>query len=300
MKPERRLVIDIGTNSVLALLVDFSSGGMEVLADRQMTTRLGQDLSKTGRLSDDAMSRTSKAIESFVEEAEFDSAFLVGTEALRVAENSADFIDLIEKKTGYRPLIISGRQEAEFTFRGAIPGLHLNSGNIVVVDVGGGSTEVINGKDDQMTETESIPLGALKLREAVGIEKLFAYRDFAHDFMIERNSLDSSLPEEKMVGVGGTITSVAALAQGFDVYNPGAIHGYRMSADKLESVAARFEKAGDQERRKLIPFDPQRADLILPGTGIFLAVMGIIGVNDLTVSTGGLRFGVALSPDNLL
>jgi exopolyphosphatase/guanosine-5'-triphosphate,3'-diphosphate pyrophosphatase len=300
MKPERRLVIDIGTNSVLALLVDLSSGGMEVVSDKQMTTRLGQDLSKTGRLSDIAMNRTAQAIESFVEGAEFDSAFLIGTEALRAAANSTEFIDLVEKKTGHRPLIISGRQEAEFTFRGAIPGLDLNSENIVVVDVGGGSTEIISGKDDQITEMQSIPLGALRLREAVAVERLSAYRDFAHDFMIDRRLLDSRLPAEIVIGVGGTITSMAALAQGLEAFNPEAVHGYRMSMDNLESVAARFEKAGDEGRPKLIRFDPQRADLILPGTGIFLAVMGIIGVTELTVSTGGLRFGVALSPDNLL
>jgi exopolyphosphatase/guanosine-5'-triphosphate,3'-diphosphate pyrophosphatase len=300
MKPERRLVVDIGTNSVLALLVDIAGDGVKVISDKQKTTGLGEGLLKTGRLSNDAMSRTVEAIESFVENAEFDSASLIGTEALRVASNSAEFADIVENKTGQRPVIISGRQEAEFTFRGAILNLDLNPENVVIVDVGGGSTEIIRGVNDRITYMESIPMGALRLRESVAEDRLSAYKEYADDLMSRRNFFDSGLQVNSIIGVGGTITSTAAIAAGLERFDPKIVHGHRINPGKLASIASRFEGINSMERRRLIPFDPQRADLILPGTGIFLAIMGIIGVNELIVSTGGLRFGVAISPDDLL
>ncbi len=297
MKSERRLVIDIGTNSVLALLADISGGDMRVVFDRQKTTRLGEDLSKTGRLSDAAMAGTVQAIGSFVENSEFDSALLIGTEALRVASNSDEFIDRVEKKTGHRPVVISGDQEAEFTFRGALFDLEPISGDIIAADVGGGSTEIIRGETGRIIEMASIPLGAMNLRESVPEDMLAAYREYAGDFIGKRGIFGSDTKAVTMIGIGGTITSVTAIAAGLGKFDPKIVHGCRINSKTLASIASRFEGLDSQERRELILFDPQRADLILPGTGIFLAVMGIIGVSDLTVSAGGLRYGVALPRD---
>jgi exopolyphosphatase/guanosine-5'-triphosphate,3'-diphosphate pyrophosphatase len=300
MESVRRLVIDIGTNSVLALLADVSDERMEVIFDRQKTTRLGEDLSRTGRLSDDAMARTVEVIGSFVENAKFNSAFLVGTEALRVASNSSEFVDLAQQKTGYRPAVISGRQEAEFTFRGALFGLEPITGIITAADVGGGSTEIIRANRNSIIDAESIPLGALKLKESVAADRLSEYREYADEFISDRDILNSRASDGVMIGIGGTITSIAAVALGLEEFESRAVHGCRISASEIESIAARFEGVSGKERQELIPFDPQRADLILPGAGIFLAVMGIIKVNDLIVSARGLRFGVALYPEKML
>jgi exopolyphosphatase/guanosine-5'-triphosphate,3'-diphosphate pyrophosphatase len=299
MKSAKRLVIDIGTNSVLALLVELSEDGMKVISDRQKTTRLGEGLSKTGRLSEEAMLRTVEAIELYVTSTEFDSVFLVGTEALRVASNSDKFIELVERKSGYRPVVVSGRQEAELAFRGALFDLEMLSDDLIIADVGGGSTEIIRGKKDRIVDIVSIPLGALKLRQSVPVDEVAAYKEHATDIIGDRRFFDNLPSSNSTIGVGGTITSMAAVGLGLSEYDPGAVHGYLMNRAEIQSVATGFESASDKKRRELIPFDPQRADLILPGAGIFLAIMGIIGVNGLIVSTGGLRFGAALSPEKV-
>lgn len=299
MKSAKRLIVDIGTNSVLALLVVQSEDGMKVISDRQTTTRLGEGISKTGRLSEHAMSRTAEAIKSFVRNTEFDSIFLLGTEALRVASNSDEFIELVELKSGYRPVVVSGRQEAELTFMGALFELEMLSGNIIVADVGGGSTEIISGKKGRIVDMVSVPLGALKLRQSVRVDRIDAYKEYATDIIGDRQFFETLPRINSVIGVGGTITSMAAVALGLSEYDPGAVHGYLMNRAELQSIATRFESVSDKIRRELIPFDPQRADLISAGAGIFLAIMGIIGVKGLIVSNGGLRFGAALSPEKV-
>ncbi len=299
MSSARRLAIDIGTNSVLALLADVSGTDLVVISDRRVSTRLGEGLTGCGRLSQEAMIRTADAISFFMKDIECDSVVLVGTEALRTASNASEFADLICKRVNEKLTVLTGHREAELTYRGALYRLNLKRGKAFVVDVGGGSTEFILGKMEEIIDICSIPIGALSLKESSTEDRLSYYYDQAFEILDERLTFTRELDRGELIATGGTITSVAAIAMGMGKYDPDSIHGYLLSVKTLNDIALRFENSGPKERMLLIPFDPERADLILPGAGIFLAILGILKAELITVSVGGLRFGAAMNPGKL-
>lgn len=300
MSSTRRLVIDIGTNSVLALLADISAAGLAVVSDRRMITKLGEGLAGSGRLSQEAMIRTADAINGFIEDIDCQSVLLVGTEALRKASNASEFADLLPGRFKRELKILTGRKEAELTYLGALYGLNRISEEIIVVDVGGGSCEFIIGKGEKIIDTRSLPIGALRLKESTAKDSLSYYYDRALEIISSELTFVGEKDREELIATGGTITSVAAIASEQNKYDPRSIHGYRLSVKSLNEIASEFENRSLEERRMLIPFDPERADLILPGVGIFLAVLGILKVDEITVSVGGLRFGAALYPERLI
>ncbi len=300
MKPARRLVIDIGTNSVLALLADVSGDDIVVISDRRMSTRLGEGLTACGRLSQEAMIRTVDAISLFMEDIEYDSVMLIGTEALRTAANSSEFAGLLQGMVKQEMTILTARQEAELTYFGALSGLNRIGDNALVVDVGGGSSEFIVGKMEDIIDIRSIPVGALTLKESTAEDDLMHYYDRAYTILADELTSARELAGGELIATGGTITSVAAIASGMEKYDPDSIHGYLLSVKALNDIASKFENLSLDDRRMLIPFDPERADLILPGVGIFLAILGILGAKEVTVSAGGLRFGAALYPERLI
>ncbi len=296
MPSARRLVIDIGTNSVLALLADVSGTDLVVISDRRMSTRLGEGLTGSGRLSQEAMIRTADAISLFMEDLECDSVVLIGTEVLRTASNASEFADLIRKRINEKLTVLSGHREAELTYRGALHRLNLKRGKAFVVDVGGGSSEFILGKMEEIIDICSIPIGALSLKESSTEDRLMYYYDRALEILADELIFTRELDRGELVATGGTITSVAAIALKMEKYDPDSIHGYRLSVKTLNEIASRFENYSPKKRKLLIPFDPERADLILPGAGIFLAIFGILKAEVITVSAGGLRFGAAMNP----
>jgi len=293
----RRLVIDIGTNSVLALLVEISKGSLNIIFDVKKTTRFGEGLIGSGLLSDSSMERTAGAIETFIFKDHYDSAMLLGTEALRVASNAHEFSKLVFERTGEKIIILSGEKEAELNYIGALYRLPLIAREILVIDVGGGSTEFAIGNSASMACAVSVPLGASRLYESVSSHLLDEYTAQSEKIIVD--CLGEIHPEKAdiIIGTGGTITSLAAMESGQTKYEAASIHGRTLNVKAIRVLASRFEGLDSDGRRKLIEFDPQRAELILPGAGIFLAILGILQKDRLVVSTGGLRFGAALRPD---
>lgn len=303
MRSETRLILDIGTNSSLALLARVYNDKLDIIFDKRATTRLGEGIVSSGTLSGAAMDRTANVIASFVKTADFDKAYLIGTEALRRAANSSEFVDLLKRQTNLTLSIISGESEAELSFLGALYNLSLSQTNILQIDVGGGSTELVTSANGNILRTTSVPIGALKLLESIpdDTEDLYGYyTGRGVDYLM--NSLSGlSIPENvSIVATGGTITSAAAIIAGHGEFTPKAIHGKELGRDNLEELAHSFEFAEPETRKELIPFDQERSELILPGLGIFLAFLGIIEQESLIVSTGGLRFGAALYPDKIV
>jgi exopolyphosphatase / guanosine-5'-triphosphate,3'-diphosphate pyrophosphatase len=296
----RRLVIDIGTNSVLALLSDVTGDRLSVISDRKQTTRLGEGLSATGNLSPIAMRRTVEAVIGFAKSADYDELFMVGTEALRLARNSHEFSEMIKSAISREPMIISGLKEAELSFLGARYNLNVKLDNVLLIDVGGGSTELVLARGEALLRAISIPVGALKLKENTSQIGLDTYMTKAREIVLKAITDFNVDSEAAILATGGTITSVAAIKTGLDRFNSTMVHGSLLLKGEMRDIASRFENTDAAGRTLLIPFDPERAELILPGLGIFLAIMGITDKRSLVVSAGGLRFGVALYPDKLL
>jgi exopolyphosphatase / guanosine-5'-triphosphate,3'-diphosphate pyrophosphatase len=296
---QRRLIIDVGTNSVLALLADIDGGDLVVILDQKKTTRLGEGLISSGKLSFPAMKRTAEVVAGFVREGDQDLSLIVGTEALRIASNTDTFADMLDVACGQKLNVISGLKEAELTYLGSLYNLKLTSPNIFQIDVGGGSTELTLARNREIVNSISIPTGALKLYEKSRNGSLVDYMETCHEICKKETDGLNVASSDTIVASGGTITSAAAIDAQIKRFDFKTVHGRNLTVKSMKGIADNFEKTSAAARSRLIPFDPQRADLILPGLGIFLTILGIINRDTLVVSAGGLRFGVALYPDKL-
>jgi len=296
MRNETRLIIDVGTNSILALIVKMGEDKISVISDSKFTTRLGEGLQESGRLSDQAMMRTARAVSEIMSKSKFDNAVMIGTEAVRKAENRSDFANLLKTECGLELTVISGKIEAELTFYGALFDLGV-SGDILLVDVGGGSTELIISKNGFIEDSLSVPIGAMILKEATGTVALESYSSFAEIVFAKELAEFSQDSPGTLVATGGTITSAGAVFKKMGEFRSSEIHGMRLSAQELREIGRAFESLDPENRKSLIPFDPQRADLMLSGMGIILTILGIYKKEEIVVSNGGLRYGAVMKPE---
>ena len=299
MSDTKRLIIDIGTNSVLALLAKVTDGNLSVIFDKKKTTKLGEGLISSGKLSKDAIVRTIDTVTMFVNDASYDEIYLIGTEALRAARNSDEFVKATKNAVGVETAIIDGNREAELSFLGSLYNLNIDKSDLLLIDVGGGSTELVRGKVRKIVSSISVPIGALKLREMSQADSLNAYETRAQSIIkvsIEHIQINASTI---VIATGGTIASAATIDADLKNFDASRIHGAIIKKDHLAQLANRFESVSCPQRKALIAFDPERADIMLPGLGIYLAILGIINKDLVVVSIGGLRYGAALYPDKI-
>ena len=297
MPNKTELIIDVGTNSILALIVKAGDGELSVISDKKVTTRLGEGLQNSGLLSKEAMKRTVSAISGILNRSKFDSVTIIGTEAVRKAENKKEFINLIKSECDLDLTVISGETEAALSYFGAFYNLDIDKGDILLVDMGGGSTELIFGSGDRITDILSAPIGAMILKDATGTDSLKEYDSFAEIVFAKELAEFSQKTPGTFVATGGTITSTGAIYKKMTEFKAPDIHGMRLTAENILEIGQNFENLSPDKRKSLIPFDPQRADLMLPGLGIFLALLGIFKKDEIVISNGGLRYGAALRPE---
>ncbi|MFF9650374.1 exopolyphosphatase [Streptomyces sp. NPDC014622] len=307
----RVAAIDCGTNSIRLLVADADpSTGEFVELDRRMEiVRLGQGVDRTGRLAPEALERTFDACRRYAEVIEKHGARrirFVATSASRDAENRDEFVRGVLDILGVEPEVISGDQEAEFSFTGATKELvgrdHLPK-PYLVVDIGGGSTEFVVG-DDHVRAARSVDMGCVRMTE----------RHLVHDGVVTdpptpgqiaaisadvEAALD--LAEETvpftgaatLVGLAGTVTTVAAIALGLDTYDSEAIHHSRISLEQVEAITARLAASTHAERAAIGAMHPGRVDVITSGALILLAVMRRAGVREVVVSEHDILDGIA-------
>jgi exopolyphosphatase/guanosine-5'-triphosphate,3'-diphosphate pyrophosphatase len=308
---ERRAVVDVGTNSVKLLVADVAGASVVPVLEDARQTRLGRDFYDTHRLQPEAMARTARAVRAFARRARTLGATrlrVVATSAARDARNAAALVQEIERACGVRPEILSGEQEAEWAFRGAMTDRRLAREPVLLLDVGGGSTEFILGHGDAVHFRRSYPLGAVRLMETMPHsdpprpEELAACRAWLRAFLQKRvrPALQPALNRERrrhpqhhavrLVGVGGTATVLARLEHGVEDYARDVLEGTRLSARRVREWAERLWSVSLAERRRIRGMPPERADVLLTGVLIYEAVMEVFGFNALRVSTRGLRF----------
>jgi exopolyphosphatase/guanosine-5'-triphosphate,3'-diphosphate pyrophosphatase len=300
---KRRIaVIDIGTNSVLYLLAEKEPGG-GVRGSFQQTegTRLGEGLQRTRTIGEAPLKKTLIALNRYRALSELHQAektVAVGTHLFRAAQNSREIIRAIERECGLAVEVLSEDGEAEWSYRGATHGRSLAE-PAVAVDVGGGSTEAVLGDHGLIRRTCSLPWGAVSLTERFlpieppGGGALDALKAFAAESV--RREFGPFLRKGKScVATGGTATTLAAFELGLDVYDPDRADGTVLSeaavAGRLHALAA----VPLEERKKMIPFDPARADILVAGAVLLHAVMKEGSFRSIFVSDRSLRFGIAL------
>lgn len=293
--------IDIGTNTTLLLVARTADRTVrEVIAERAEITRLGRGIGGDRALRPEGIASTLAALRDFAALARAHRAaiYAVGTEALRRAPNAAEFLGPAAAILGRDIEVIDGKREAELTFRAVLAAFpDLRAGGLVVVDIGGGSTEIVIARDGRPAFQTSVPLGSVRLTEQhVRHDPPSAAEVQAMVRAVEDELSAVPFPAAgagaTLVGVAGTVTSLAAMAQSLASYDPARVHGFALSRGALGREIERLRGATQGERERMAGLDPRRADVILAGALILDRIAERAGLAEVRVSDRGIRWGL--------
>jgi exopolyphosphatase/guanosine-5'-triphosphate,3'-diphosphate pyrophosphatase len=309
----RVAAIDCGTNSIRLLVADVpDAGGHTDLLRRMEIVRLGEGVDATGRLAPQAIERTRKVLDEYAGQARdlgVTRVRMVATSATRDATNRSDFEDMVRTTLGQAPDVIPGREEAELSFLGATASLDAAarahgtaapSPPFLVVDIGGGSTEFVLGDGDGVRAARSVDIGCVRLTERhlhgdpPSAEEIGRSEDDIRAALAEVSAEVPVNEAATLVGLAGSVTTVAALALELPAYDPDAIHGSRIGVDAVRTVTADL-LATTHERRAALPvMHPGRVDVIGAGALILRVLMDEFGFDEVVVSEHDILDGIAL------
>jgi exopolyphosphatase/guanosine-5'-triphosphate,3'-diphosphate pyrophosphatase len=293
--------IDIGTNTVLLLVAERREGELVAVRERATITRLGEGVDHTRELAPGARQRTLACLADYartLHELGVTRVECVGTSAMRDARGGPEFAHEVAAVLGRAPRILSGAEEAVLTFGGALSGLTL-TGAVSVFDIGGGSTEIIHGSSapaPRIDNSVSLDVGSVRLFER------HIRSDPPHPDELARvredvaRALDSApaFPTSGMlVGVAGTVTTLAAIAGGFTIHDGALVHGTRLSRGEISRITRKLSSLTLSERLGLAGLDPQRADVIVVGAALVEAILERSRAEEVVVSDRGVRWGLA-------
>ena len=302
-------VVDIGTNSTRLLIADVEDGRVTAELERISTvTRLGAGVDSGGRLNDGAMNRVYGTLDDYkklIDEHGAGQALAVLTSAVRDAANGREFAHTVHERYGLEPHILTGDEEAGLTFLGATserdPADHTPT---LVFDIGGGSTELVIGTGREMSFHVSTQTGVVRLTErhihtdpptddemdALAEDTRAILADGAHEEL--RRAVDWA------IGVAGTATSLGAIAQRLEPYDPAKVHGYVIGREECERILRRLASMPLEERRQVPGLHPDRAPTIVAGVIILLEIVKLFGLDEVEISEHDILRGAALGlPD---
>jgi len=287
-------VIDIGTNSVKLLVAEKSPrASLRTLSHRVLITRLGEGHVPGGRLSQNAIEKTLMAVTEFLDQArKLGSAgtAIISTAAAREAENREDFARMVEHETGFPLRILSEEEESVLGLKGVLLAFPDFQG--LVLDIGGGSFELTYAGKEK-SSSHCFPTGCVRLSEKYihNDPPSKAERDRVNkQILIFLRSLPEAgrHEEKKLIGIGGTITTLAAILQKLDLFDEDKVHRYQFSREALVDLDDRLWRSSVQERLAMPGLNPGRADIIPAGSAIIRAVMEYFCIPDCTVSVWNL------------
>lgn len=288
--------VDIGTNTVLLLIADVTDRIQE-LSDSAIITRLGEGLKRTGVLSGQAMERTLKALRQYramIDECSVDEILCAGTAALREAKNREDFLNLVKNEVSLSIDVISEHDEAFYTYLSVKQGMSDDKNEMAIVDIGGGSTEVIYGTREHFIDFVSLPMGSVKLTE------MFVKHDppREHEVKAVRDYITSNLkiPFKKafktVVGTAGTITTLGSIGTGLSVWDKKKIHQMTMDRARIEEIAHHLLAMKRDERAALPGMEKGREDIIPQGIILLHEIMKYLEAEELVIDANGVRHGM--------
>jgi exopolyphosphatase/guanosine-5'-triphosphate,3'-diphosphate pyrophosphatase len=294
----RLATIDIGTNTTLLLVADANRGDVTVLDERAEITRLGRGIGSDGGLGRAGIDRTLAVLRDYTSIAARHGALVhaIGTEGLRRASNAADFLGPAAQILGCPVEVIDGEREAALTFLAAQRSFpDASQGRTIVVDIGGGSTEIILADGTTLGFRCSLPLGSVRLTE----RHVRHDPPLADELAAVRADVDAALTavpfstaQATLIGTAGTVTTLCAMHLGLRTYDPAQVHGYRLPSAALAEQIARLAGSTQPEREAMAGLDPRRADVILCGAIILLAIADRARTNAILVSDRGIRWGL--------
>ena len=311
MQSARRAVIDVGTNSVKLLIADVVGGDVRPVHEESRQTRLGKGFYETHRLQPEPIARTAEAVWEFAgtaRERSADSIRVIATSAARDAMNPRDLTNAIERASGLKTEIITGAREADWAFRGVTTGPELAETPLLLLDVGGGSTEFILGRAAKKSFAHSFPLGTVRLMEKFPVSdtptaaEFKACRDWVKNlFQAEIwPLLEPALQHEKksgeirLIGTGGTTSILGRMENQLDRFDRDRIEATRLGFKQVVAHRKHLWRLPLAERKEIPGLPKLRADVILTGVLIFEMVMEEFGFEQLRISTRGLRFAAVM------
>jgi exopolyphosphatase/guanosine-5'-triphosphate,3'-diphosphate pyrophosphatase len=310
----RVAAIDCGTNSIRLLVADLNAGRLTDVHREMRIVRLGRDVDATGRLAPDALERTRVALADYAaitRRADAERVRMVATSAARDAANREDFFGMVRHTLGTDADVITGEEEARLSFTGAVGDLEPADGPFVVVDVGGGSTEVVLGDWDgtraEVTTARSVNVGCVRITERhlrsdpATPEEISDAEQFAAQILDEAFAEVSVDKARTWVGVAGTLTTLSAVAQRLPAYDPERTHLSRLSLEMVRGSAADLLASTHQQRAGNPAIHPGRVDVIAGGALIVRVLAEELharaGITELVVSEHDILDGIALGLD---
>jgi exopolyphosphatase/guanosine-5'-triphosphate,3'-diphosphate pyrophosphatase len=296
----RVAVVDLGSNSTRLLVADVEDGALLEVERRVAVTKLGERVDGDRMLLPDAVARVHACLEGYrelIDRHAPERVLAYATSAVRDAENRTDFLDGVERRFGLPTRLLTGEEEALLTFAGVSSGRILDEPTLIV-DLGGGSTEIVLGDDAGMTFHTSLDVGCVRLAERFGSEDPLAPRDVEALVLHVRRLLAGRVPLEtrpaRGIGAAGTVTTLGALHLGLAEEDPEILHGHRLPAAWLSAEARRLAGTPVAELRHRPGIEPGRAAVIAAGALAVAEIVRHFELTELEISETDILHGVAL------
>jgi exopolyphosphatase/guanosine-5'-triphosphate,3'-diphosphate pyrophosphatase len=300
----RVAVVDIGTNSTRLLVAEVDGRGLAELQRESIVTRLGEGVDATGALGDEPQRRVFAALDTYAEAIQRHGATVrtaVMTSAVRDASNGAEFADAVRDRYGLAGRTLSGDEEARLTFLGATAARDgADPAALLVIDIGGGSTELVVGAGGEVEFHVSTQVGVVRHTERHLHSDPPTGEEIAALASDARGLLEAAVPADVRsrpggaVAVAGTATSCASIDLELDPYDPARVEGHRLSRERIAQLRDRLAALPLAERRGVTGLDPNRAPTIVAGTVVLLEALGAFGLDAVEVSERDILWGVAL------
>jgi exopolyphosphatase / guanosine-5'-triphosphate,3'-diphosphate pyrophosphatase len=299
----RVAAVDLGTNSTRLLVADIDDGHIRDVVRQTRVTRLGEGVDARGKLLPLPITRVRNVLTDFrkeIEELGSDRTLAIATSAIRDADNGEAFLGEIEWSYGFSTRLLTGHDEALLTFRGVTSDRAVEDGT-VIVDLGGGSTELVAADATGVRWHDSLDIGSVRLTERFlhsdppTRAELDACAEAVRALLAERVPDAVRASVSSAIGVAGTITSLAALDLALDAYDRDRVHGHVLTLAALERQLERLASVTVEERRRIRPLDPERAPVIVAGVVIVREVVDFLGLDGIEVSERDILDGAALS-----
>ena len=289
----RVAAVDLGTNSTRLLVADVEDGRVDEVVRRLTITGLGQGVDERRRLLPLPITRVRNALCDYRRELEAlgaERTLAFATSAVRDAENGEAFLGEVEWSYGFSTALLSGDEEALLTFRGIAAGRTVETGTLIV-DIGGGSTELVVGSPDRVDFHTSVDVGCVRMTERFG-DDLDAIAGHVR-------SVVPPLEPHGAIGVAGTITALAALDLELVEYDPSRVHGHMLSRAAVHRQLERLAAMTLEERRRVPGLEPERAPVIVAGAVVLREVLDRYGLDAIEVSEHDILHGAALAAAEL-
>ncbi|MBI4429894.1 MAG: Ppx/GppA family phosphatase [Ignavibacteriales bacterium] len=295
--------IDIGTNTILMLVADIDTDGtLTVIRDEHAIARLGKGVDANKMILPETFERVLGLLQKYKnisEDCGSEKILARGTSALRDAQNQSEFNDFIRKKLSFEVSVLTGAEEADLTYLGAISDF-LQEGakrNFAVLDIGGGSTELIAGQDLEVKSRQSLDIGSVRLTERFLKTSPPSSLGVSQALSLIRSQVTQFSPlssTARLIGVAGTLTTLAAIDLKLPSFDREKVHGHLLTFDAVHTIFNQLRIRTLEELRSIPQIVPERADIILAGILILLETMKQLNANEIVVSDRGLRYGILL------